>query len=81
MTTEDIKQYVKEQYGKELSDEEAKDLLAAVQAEGELSEADLEGVSGGAYIRQEHVLEDTTAERLPYIQKQGEEKKKVLGLL
>lgn len=82
MTVEEIKQQAKERCGKELTDEEAEKLLAATQAEGELSEADLEGVSGGnAYIRQEHVLSDATAESLPYIQKQGEEKKKVIGLL
>ena len=81
MTIEEIKLYAKEQYGKELTDEEAAKLAAAAQAEGELSEADLEGVSGGAYIRREAVLDDTTAESLPYVQKQEEKKKKVLGLL
>ena len=81
MTTEEIKLYAKEKCGKELSDEEAAKLLAAVQSEEELSEADLEGVSGGAYIRREAVLDETTAESLPYIQKQEEKKKKVLGLL
>lgn len=81
MTIEEVKKLAKEQYGKELTYEEAEKLAAEVQSQGELSEADLEGVSGGAYIRQEHVLPDATAESLPYVQKQGEEKKKVLGLL
>lgn len=82
MTTEEIKLYAKEKCGKELTDEEAEKLAAEAQSEEELSEADLEGVSGGAvYTRREAVLDDTTAESLPYIQKQEEKKKKVLGLL
>ena len=65
----------KDQCGKQISAEEAK------KAEGELSEADLEGVSGGAaYTRQEHVLGDASAESLPYVRKEGEGKK-VLGRL
>ncbi len=82
MTGKEVKKLIKEQCGKELTDEEAEKLLAAAQAEGELSDADLEGVSGGVVPkRQEHVLDGSIAEYLPYIQKQGEEKKKVLGLL
>ncbi len=48
MNTEEVKKLVKEQYGKELTDEEAKELLTKVNAEGELSEEDLENVSGGS---------------------------------
>ena len=81
MTNEEVKKLAKEQYGKELTDEQAK-ALGAVQAESELSEADLEGVSGGRICaQQDHVPMGTTAESLPYVLKQGEEKKKVLGLL
>lgn len=48
MNTEEVKKLVKEQYGKELTDEEAEALLTKVNAEGELSEEDLENVSGGS---------------------------------
>lgn len=47
MTIEEIKSYAKQQCGAELSDEEAEALLGKLREDGVLSEAELEGVSGG----------------------------------
>lgn len=51
MTCEDIKKVVKEQYGKDITDDEANALLKKAEetasASGELSDEELDGVSGG----------------------------------
>ncbi len=47
MKTEEVKKLAKEKYGKVLTDEEAEALLERLNAEGELSEDDLESVAGG----------------------------------
>ena len=49
MKTEEVKKLAKEQYGKELTDEEAKALSEKLEKSGELSEGDLEEVAGGIF--------------------------------
>ena len=46
-TKQSLKEYVKEQYGKELSDKEAEELFEELRAEGAISEEDLEKVAAG----------------------------------
>ena len=45
-----LKEYVKEQYGKELSDVEAAKFLEELRAEGAISEEELERVAAGGVV-------------------------------
>lgn len=49
MTVEEVKKLVKEQYGRDITDEQARAVLEKAQAsaKGELSDEALESVSGG----------------------------------
>lgn len=47
--TEELKKFAKEEYGKELTDEEAKALAEKLEKGGELSDDDLETIAGGAW--------------------------------
>ena len=48
MTVEEVKKLAKEQYGKDLTDEQAREVLNKAAASGELSDEELEAVGGGA---------------------------------